>query len=129
MELLGRNRLMDELLRAGLEIALPIRDRGIDLLVYADQKKKFAAVPVQMKASSKQSFGLSQKYAKFPGLLLAYIWNIERMGHEETFALTYGEALRVAKKMGWTATVSWGVGRMSTTNQGRNLEDSLSHTG
>ena len=29
MELLGPNRLVTELLRAGLEIAVPIRDRGI----------------------------------------------------------------------------------------------------
>jgi hypothetical protein len=34
VEILGRNRLIDELLRAGLEVATPERDRGIDLLVY-----------------------------------------------------------------------------------------------
>jgi len=32
IELLGRNLLVAELLQAGLEVALPIRDRGIDLV-------------------------------------------------------------------------------------------------
>lgn len=36
VELLGRNRLIDELLRAGLEVAVPERDRGIDLIAYLD---------------------------------------------------------------------------------------------
>ena len=30
IELLGRNLLVAELLQAGLEVALPIRDRGLD---------------------------------------------------------------------------------------------------
>ena len=34
IEIMGRNRLIDELLRAGLEVALPLRDRGIDLIAY-----------------------------------------------------------------------------------------------
>ena len=36
IELLGRNRLVSELLRAGLEVAIPARDRGIDLIAYLD---------------------------------------------------------------------------------------------
>lgn len=36
VELLGRNRLIEELLLAGLEVALPLRDRRIDLIAYAD---------------------------------------------------------------------------------------------
>ncbi len=35
-ELLGRNRLIDELLRDGMEVAAPIRDLGVDLVDYAD---------------------------------------------------------------------------------------------
>ena len=51
VELLGRNRLVDELLRADLEVAIPARDRGIDLIVYADKGrgvKNFVAKPIQM---------------------------------------------------------------------------------
>ncbi|MGA3024700.1 MAG: hypothetical protein ABSF98_08030 [Bryobacteraceae bacterium] len=37
VKVLGRNLLIAELLGAGLEVALPIRDRGIDLIAYADK--------------------------------------------------------------------------------------------
>ncbi len=110
VELLGRNRLIDELLRSGLEVALPIRDRGIDLIAYADLESKvpsFIAKPIQMKAASQRSFSLDRKYAKFPDLILAYVWNLERAASTVTFALTYREAFEVAMTMGWTTTNSW----------------------
>ena len=34
IEIIGRNRLINELLRGGLEVATPLRDRGIDLIAY-----------------------------------------------------------------------------------------------
>jgi len=49
IEILGRNRLVDELLVAGLEVATLLRDRGIDLIAYVDlaaDASKFAAVPI-----------------------------------------------------------------------------------
>lgn len=36
MELIGRILLVGELLRDGLEVALPERDRGIDLIAYVE---------------------------------------------------------------------------------------------
>src|SRR5688500_2541417 len=108
VELLGRNRLVDELLRAGLEVALPIRDRGVDLIAYADlgpQLSAFAACPIQMKACSGRAFSLDAKYAKFPNLLVAHIWHIDSPEDEVTFAMNYQEALAVADIMGWTKTV------------------------
>jgi hypothetical protein len=36
IELLGRNRL-EWIIRADLEVPIPIRDRGIDLIAYADR--------------------------------------------------------------------------------------------
>jgi len=62
IELLGRNRLTDEILRSGLEVAHPIRDRGVDLIAYADLETNvpsFIARPVQMKAAPSQSFGIN----------------------------------------------------------------------
>lgn len=55
LEIIGRNRLVNELLQAGLEIATPLRDRGIDLIAYLDIHKdatSFVASPIQMKAAS-----------------------------------------------------------------------------
>lgn len=46
VELMGRHRLMNELLRDGLEVAAPVRDRGVDVIAYADlsvQVAKFSA--------------------------------------------------------------------------------------
>jgi len=77
IELVGRSQLTSELLRAGLEVALPLRDRGIDLVAYADTGDgvtAFTAVPIQMKAASERSFSIDRKYDKFPNLLHAYVW-------------------------------------------------------
>src|SRR5713101_2147177 len=58
VELAGRNRLASELQRAGIEVARPERDRGVDLLAYLDRDDKFCARPIQMKASSREAFGV-----------------------------------------------------------------------
>jgi hypothetical protein len=108
IELLGHNRLTDEILRSGLEVAHPTRDRGIDLIAYADLETNvaaFVARPIQMKAASTQSFAIDRKYAKFPNLLIAFVWNL--VGPPDqivTFALSYQEALSVADKMGYTGS-------------------------
>jgi hypothetical protein len=124
IELLGRNRLIDELLRAGLEVALPIRDRGIDLIAYADTGEgvtTFAARPIQMKAASGQSFSINAKYDAFPGLILAYVWNISDGNKTVTYALTHGEAVAVADQMGYTKTDSWKTGSYSCNRIGVKL--------
>ncbi len=79
IELLGRTRLMSELLEADLEVAVPARDRGVDLIAYADlgsRVKNFVAVPIQMKAFSTSGFGINKKYEKVSNLLLAYVWGV-----------------------------------------------------
>ena len=84
IELLGRNLLVAELVQAGLEVALPIRDRGIDLIAYADVGEgllEFSACPIQMKAASKCSFSINSKYGVFPGLLIAFVWNVADPGN------------------------------------------------
>lgn len=109
-EVLGRHHLIDELVRAGLEAAEPIRDRGIDLLAYADkdlENGRFSARPIQMKAASQQSFGLDRKYAAFPNLLLAYVWNLDNPEQVVTYAMTYSEALQILEEMGYASTSSW----------------------
>src|SRR6476661_2208070 len=109
IELLGRNRLIDELLRAGLEVAMPIRDRGIDLIAYSDIDKRltrFVSCPIQMKAAMTRSFSLATKYSRVRNLLIAYVWHLEDLGKTMTFALTYQEALAIADRLGWTQTES-----------------------
>ena len=124
IEILGRNRLVDELLVAGLEVAMPLRDRGVDLIAYVDLAEvasKFAAVPIQMKAASKRAFSIDTKYAKISNLVLVYIWGLRSPEHAESFALTYPEALAIAKSMGWTKSNSFEKGRYSRSSPSKKL--------
>lgn len=123
VELAGRNWLTSELLRAGLEVARPERDRGVDLIAYRDidEKHQFNACPIQMKAATGEVFSLDPKYEKFPRLVLAYIWHLGDPIRTKCFALTYAEALQVADEMGWTKTPSWLTG-------GRNKQRGYSTT-
>lgn len=114
VELLGRHRLMSELLEAGLEVATPVRDRGIDLIAYVDldaEIPSFAALPIRMKAATGSCFGLDREHAQFPGLILAYVWNLSDPARAVTYALTYREAAVVAATIGYTESSSWANGR------------------
>lgn len=125
---MGRNRLVNDLYRAGIEVSQPLRDRGIDVIAYFDlaiKDSKFQAVPIEIKASSTQAFSVNRKYAKISNLVIAYIWGLSRSEEELTFALTYSEATEVAEKMGWTATASWAKGNYSTSSPSKKLRHLL----
>jgi hypothetical protein len=124
IEILGRNRLVEELLVAGLEVAVPQRDRGIDLIAYVDlasDTSKFVAVPIQMKAASTRAFSIDAKYAKISNLVIAYVWGLRAPEHAQSFALTYLEAVQVADRMHWTSTASWKRGAYSTSSPSKRL--------
>ena len=114
VELAGRNWLTSELLSAGLEVARPERDRGIDLIVYRDRgvdgKQQFLAFPIQMKAATGEVFSLDPKYQKIPRLILVYVWHLGKPSETKCYALSYEQALSVADTMGWTKTDSWLTG-------------------
>jgi hypothetical protein len=80
-----------------------------------DERGKFVARPIQMKAATRAAFILDRKFAKFPGLVLAYVWNVGSPSETKCFALTYGDALAVADKMGWTKAAAWVTGGRYTT--------------
>jgi hypothetical protein len=61
------------LFRVGLEVAVPARDRGVDLIAYADLSRelaRFAARPLQMKAFTASGFSVAQKDTRIADLLL-----------------------------------------------------------
>jgi hypothetical protein len=128
-ELLGRHRLAGDLLRAGLEVALPSRDRGVDLIAYVDideGAQRFVARPIQMKVASRRSFGIWKKYLKIHELIFAFVWHLDGVGTPETYALTCAEAIEVGERMGWTTKASWTQhGGYGTTNPGQKLLDHL----
>src|SRR5947209_6839545 len=77
VELACRNWLISQLIQAGLEVARPERDRGIDLIAYLDvdsPSTKFLARPIQMKGGSGRCFSLDPRYERFHDLLLVYVW-------------------------------------------------------
>jgi len=125
IELIGQHRLATELLQAGLEVAFPARDRGVDLVAYVDidrQTGRFVAKPIQMKAASRRSFGIWKKYLKINDLILAFVWHLNGSKDPETYALTCEEAIKTGRAMGWTRTASWKrKGGYSTTRPGAKL--------
>jgi hypothetical protein len=124
VEILGRNRLINELVEGGIEVAQPLRDRGVDVIAYLDlnsETKKFTAVPIQMKASSEASFSVHRKYSRISNLIIAFVWGVRDPRRSQVFALTYREAEGVARAMGWTKTASWRRGGYSTTRPGDRL--------
>ncbi len=102
-EIAGKHLLISRLVAAGFEVAEPLRDKGIDLVAYRDGEggKDFAAYPIQLKASSQESFSLDKKYARFPRLLIAYVWNVQTPERSEVYALTFSDALQVMEKKGY----------------------------
>lgn len=134
VETLGRNRLIDELVRGGVEVAMPMRDRGVDLIAYIDIGERagagavpepFSAVPIQMKAATGERFSLSRKYERLANLLLVYVWGIASASRTRLYAMTYREALAIAAASGWTRTPSWRKGRYAATRVSSELRDRL----
>ncbi len=125
IELLGRNTLINALLKAGFEVAQPARDRGVDLIAYLDvddEIEQFVGVPIQLKVASNQSFNINKKYNKFPNLIMACVWDLTHDTESPIYALTQQEAVAVGDAMGWTQTASWQQGGLySSTRPSKKL--------
>ena len=108
-EVFGKNLLISHLVAAGFEVAQPVRDRGVDLVVYKDGEdaKNYVPCLIQLNASSHESFSLDKKYGRFPHLLIAYVWNVQTPVQSNVYALTFNEALQVMEKKGYAKTDSW----------------------
>lgn len=119
VEVLGRQRLVEQLLRAGIEVAEPVRDRGVDLIAYlerGDDHLAFAAFPIQLKACSERAWNIDRKYAAVPGLIIAHVWYVSQPEDTVVYAMTYGEAVNLAEAMGYAASPSWRDGGYYATS-------------
>jgi hypothetical protein len=128
VEIIGRNYLVSALVRDGLEVARPERDRDLDLIAYLDLEEaggRFVACPIQMKAATERSFSLDRKYERFPSLLFAFLWRVHVPSETVAYALSYPEALQIAQAMRWTETASWRTGRYTSTKPGKQLQTLL----
>ena len=127
VEIVCRHYLITELMRAGIEIAEPVRDRGIDLVAYVDLDSaigKFLARPIQLKANWQTGFAFDRKYEKFHDLIvaIAYVWNLDDPTRTVTYALTWPEICGLAGECGW----AWEAGgRWAITRPGKDLTSRL----
>jgi len=69
-----------ELLRQGVEVALPAFDHGIDLIAYrlpGGQWPYAKFVPIQVKAASGTNFNFQKTwFMRVTGVVLVHVWNI-----------------------------------------------------
>lgn len=116
IELVGRAHLETRLLKAGFEVARPIRDKGFDLIAYSDvQGGQFFATPIQMKASSGTIFSLDRKYEN-RGIIYAFIWHI--LEAPRLFLVPYEDAVAMlpdssAQSDSWKVHGRWYTGKPS----------------
>jgi len=105
IELIGRAALETQLIRYGFEIARPHRDKGIDLIVFLDAPAhRLAALPIQVKSYTGESFGVMRKYEGRKDLIHAYVWKV--LDQPKFFLMTFAEAVRVLPKA-QRQTESW----------------------
>ena len=124
IEILGKNFLINQLLRAGVEVAVPVRDNGIDLVVYLSKEQflgGYPARPIQIKAASARSFSIDKKYEKYPSLILTFIWHLDDPRNVVVYGLDYQDAMDVATRMGYTKTESWHKGHYVNTKPSEKL--------
>jgi len=124
IEIIGLNRLVNDLLAAGVEVARPIRDRGVDLIAYIERdKKSFWARPIQLKAASEENFIINKKYSRATDLLLVYYWHLHSKNHPVAYAMSYATAVQIAAKMGYTKNATWTRNGIWTVHKpGRDLK-------
>lgn len=125
VEALGRSRLIEELLAAGLSVALPHADPRIDLIAAPRTIPNTAGKRLRIKASSDRGFSVDAKDGERENLLIVYLWGLDAPNDAATYALTYQEALRIAEAMEWTATESWAKGYYFTSAPSEKLLDLL----
>lgn len=122
IEALGRCRLKSALIEAGLEVATPERDNGVDLIAYrwAPESGDFVAVPIQMKAARDFTLSVDRKCERSPDLVIAYVMRVREDDHA-IFALTYDESKEVARGLKWTRTAPWAAGYYVQTRPSKAL--------
>lgn len=123
VEVAGRNWLTSQLVTRGFEVATPVVDRGVDLIVFKEVGEHgIRALPLQLKCASSETFSLDRKY-EGRGIPLIYIWNV--LGQPKAYFLTYDEALGALGEQA-ASTKSWAQGgKYSVTTIGSSLRSRL----
>jgi hypothetical protein len=107
IELIGTAALTAVLVREGFEIARPLRDRGVDLVVYSDalSARSPSAILLQVKAHSETGLEVfREKYQKFPALVYAVVW--QALSQPRYFLFDHDEAVALIPEAS-RQTPSW----------------------
>jgi hypothetical protein len=126
--LIGKHILIANLIAANLEVAEPLRDRGIDLIAFRDDMDggEFEACPIQLKTASDATFSLDEKYERFSELRIVYVWGAENPANASIFALTYQQAKSILEDMKFAKSPTWENTRKYTqTRPSKVLKDKL----
>jgi hypothetical protein len=107
IEVLGRNHLIAQLIQDDVHAAIPLWDRGIDLIAYFGEHDGVRARGIQLKANEDSRWGLHRKYEGIVGLLMVYVWYVKEASAVEIYAMTYKEAFSILDKRRHTLTESW----------------------
>lgn len=124
LTIVGRNHLINELLEAGIESAVPVRPNGISLFAYLDSKQGMIVCPLHVRASAGKAFAIDQKLERVPNLVHTFVWGVGTSA-SATYALTHHEALGVADAMGYTITQAWQRGLYTTQQPSKSLVEHL----
>jgi hypothetical protein len=121
VEILGRAALTAQLMRDGVEVAQPDRDRGVDLVAYTT--RPWRAVPLQLKVATTGVFSAHKKYEAFDRLVMAYVWYAATGMDAEIYAMPYTVAVGIAETLGWTEKPSWiEKGGYGSTHPGEDIK-------
>jgi len=115
----GELLVAGELLRRGIDVAIPAYDRGIDLLAYREHDLT-KVVPIQVKARAETGYNFQRSWFKYNGLVLVHAW---RMQYAPQFYI-FGGLDDVEEALGPTSSKSksWAVdGRYNVTDPGPEL--------
>ena len=99
-EIISKNILIHRLLENDFEAAIPVRDCGIDLLVY----KKLESSPVkriQLKSFHFEAFSFDDKYRRIKDLWFVFILNLSTLNMSEKhkiYGMSMAEVLSFIKE-------------------------------
>ena len=102
---IGERLVLVELLKRDVEVAVPVVDRGLDLIAFATAPTP-RAVPLQVKTTPGANFTVHRAWERVGGLVIVYVFDVAT--RPSFYLLTYGDAVSIAGR--WTnlsTSVSW----------------------
>jgi hypothetical protein len=100
----GEHMVAAELLRRGLDVAVPCSDVGVDLIAY-QARGMGRSLPIQVKARSGPNYNSQRSWFRVPGIALVQIWNVATSPEFYVFANI--EDVEAALGSQHAATPSW----------------------